>query len=118
MINKSRFFIALIFIAFSNFLFAQKAIDKSGVYYKEMKSLQTAIQKNLYDKASGNYRVVADSTKWEKKGNYRRDFTYLWSLCALYQADNEIEKIDKGADLMAPLLKIMNEYYNPHRNIF
>ncbi|MDQ6901379.1 MAG: glycoside hydrolase family 76 protein [Bacteroidota bacterium] len=114
MLNKKHFLVILFLIASSNLLYAQKEIDtKNTAYYTEMKSLQTAVQNNLYDKASGNYRVVADSTKWEKKGDYLRKFTYLWSLCALYQADNEIEKIDKSADLMDPLLKVMNKYYNP-----
>ncbi|HVW99197.1 MAG TPA: glycoside hydrolase family 76 protein [Candidatus Babeliaceae bacterium] len=114
MINKNSFLVVIIILPASfNLLSAQNSTDKSDGYYKEMKSLQTAIQHNLYDKASGNYRVVADSAKWEKKGNYRREFTYLWSLCALYQADNEIEKLGKDVHLMNPLLQVMNKYYNP-----
>jgi hypothetical protein len=114
MVHKNGFLLILSVAFFSNFLSAQKKISSKDVFYKEeMQSLHTAIDKNLYDKASGNYLLFADSAKWEKKGTYQRKFTYLWSLCALYQANNEIEKIDPAVKLMDPLLTIMNKYYNP-----
>ena len=104
----------LLFTVLTNYLAAQKnAKSNDGFYWKEMQSLQAAIQKNFYDKASGNYFVVIDPSKREKKGDYLREYTYLWSYCAMYQAANEIEKIDRDANLMEPLLKIMYEYYNP-----
>jgi len=77
-----------------------------------MQSLHTAISKNFYDRASGYYVVVIDTTKRENKDGYLRKYTYLWSLCALYQAANEMEKLNPQAKLMAPLLKIMNDYYS------
>lgn len=114
MMNKNRFFLFLVFLCFTSLLFAQKKAESGSTYYKnEMQSLQSAIQKNFYDKPSGYYRVVVDPAKWEKKGNYVREYTYIWSLCAMYQAANEIEKLDKNAKLMEPLLKIMNDYYDP-----
>jgi hypothetical protein len=70
-------------------------------------------KKNFYDKASGNYLVVLDPAKRENKNGYLREYTYLWSYCALYQAYNEMEKLDPKTKLMAPLLKLMYEYYNP-----
>ena len=104
------FFIAF----FSTSLSAQKSVrNGDGFYKKEMQSLQAAIRKNFYDKASGYYTVVVDSSKREKKDGYLREYTYIWSLCAMYQAANEMEKLDPKARLMDPLLKIMNDYYNP-----
>ncbi|MEO5593630.1 MAG: glycoside hydrolase family 76 protein [Chitinophagaceae bacterium] len=114
MLNRKCFLLLLTAMMFSGFLSAQKKNNvNNGHYRKEMESLQTAIQKNLYDKSSGNYLIVADSNKWEKKGTYTRRFTYIWALCALYQAANEIEKIEPGARLMDPLLTVMGRYYNP-----
>jgi hypothetical protein len=114
MMNKNRFFLLLVCLGFTSVLFAQKKGETRSTYYKnEMQSLQSAIQKNFYDKPSGYYRVVVDPAKWERKGNYVREYTYIWSLCAIYQAANEIEKLDPNAKLMEPLLKIMNDYYNP-----
>ena len=112
--KKPLLFLVLFLIGFSNFLSAQpKAKPGNGYYNKELQSLQAAIQKNFYDKASGYYFSETDPAKREMKGTYLRQYTYLWSLCALYQAANEIEKLHPNAKLMAPLLKIMNDYYNP-----
>ena len=68
-------------------LSAQNKVETKAVSYKEeMQSLQAAIQKNFYDKASGYYFVDVDPAKREKKGDYLREYTYLWSLCAMFQA--------------------------------
>lgn len=111
MLTKNYFLLFFFLTIFSNFLLAQNN-DKTngGIYKKEMQSLQTAIQKNFYDKPSGYYFVELDLSKREKKGDFLREYTYLWSLCAMYQAANEIEKIDKSVNLMDPLVKIMNDY--------
>jgi hypothetical protein len=107
--NKNGLLFVLCLALFSNFASAQT----KGYYKKEMQSLQAAIQKNFYDKASGNYLVVLDPAKRENKNGYLREYTYLWSYCALYQAYNEMEKLDPKANLRAPLLKLMYLYYNP-----
>ncbi len=113
MTKKNGFLLTLLLMMFSNFLFGQRPIANNGFYKKEMKSLQVSIQEKFYDKASGYYFVVTDPAKREKKGDYLREYTYIWSLCAMYQAANEIEKLEPGTDLMKPLLKIMNAYYDP-----
>jgi hypothetical protein len=114
MTNKKSFLLVLLLMFFSNFLSAQKNVKTQDVFYKkEMQSLQSAIQKNFFDKASGYYLVAVDPAKREKKGSYLREYTYLWSMCAMFQAANEIEKLDPNAKLMEPLLKIMNDYYDP-----
>jgi hypothetical protein len=113
-INKKGLLLVLLVTSFSNFLLAQKKSNAGdGFYKKEMQSLQTTIQNNFYDKASGYYFVVTDTAQREKKNGYLREYSYLWSLCALYQAANEIEKLDPKANLMEPILKVMNHYYDP-----
>ena len=113
-INKKALLIVLFFTAYSTFVSAQKKNKPAeGIYKNELQSLQTAIQKNFYDKTSGYYFVVVDSAQRETKNGYLRAYTYLWSLCALYQAANEIEKLDPKAKLMEPLIKNMAGYYDP-----
>ncbi|MDB5002558.1 MAG: glycoside hydrolase family 76 [Mucilaginibacter sp.] len=109
--NKKALFLVLFLTCFSSMLFAQ-SVKNNGVYKKEMQALQAAINKNFYDKASGYYFVVVDSAKREKKNGYTRQYTYLWSLCAMYQAANEIEKLEPKANLMDPLVKNMSYYLN------
>ena len=109
-IKKKALSLILILSAFSNYISAQGKTD--GYYIKEMRLLQAVIEKNFHDPVSGNYFVVVDSAKREKQKGYTRQYTYLWSYCALYQAANEIEKLEPKADLMAPLLKLMYEYYS------
>lgn len=113
MIKKKGFFIGLGLLAFSTLVFGQnKSGNKPGFYKNEMQLLQRSIQKNFYDSASGNYLAVVDPADREVKNGYLREYTYLWSLCALYQAANEIEKLTPKRHLMAPLLKIMYKYYD------
>ena len=67
--NKNSFFLVLFLTVSSNFLLAQKNVKtNNGLYQKEIQSLQTSIQKNFYDKASGYYLIVVDPAKREKKG--------------------------------------------------
>ncbi|HKG07456.1 MAG TPA: glycoside hydrolase family 76 protein [Pedobacter sp.] len=113
-INKKSLLVVLLLTVTSNALFAQKkAGTNKGFYKKELQSLQSAIEKNFYDKASGYYLIVVDPAQRETKNGYLREYTYLWSLCALYQAANEIEKLDPKVRLMEPLIKNMADYYNP-----
>lgn len=110
---KKNLLLILFFAGCLNFGFAQGQVKNDGYYNKELQSLQTAIDKNFYDKASGYYFVVVDPAQRENKNGYLREYSYLWSLCALYQAANEIEKLDPKAKLMGPLVKNISNYYDP-----
>lgn len=72
-----------------------------------MQSLHAAIQKNFYDAASGYYKL--DAGVVQQKDPY----TYLWSLCALFQAANEMEKLEPGTKSLQPVLTIIGDYYDP-----
>ncbi|WP_214071752.1 glycoside hydrolase family 76 protein [Mucilaginibacter sp. dw_454] len=109
--QKRSLIFALLLTFVSGLVSSAQAQD--GHYYKEMKSLQTAIETNFHDPKSGNYFVELDPAKREHKNGYIRDYTYLWSYCAMYQAANEIEKLEPKANLMEPMRKLMYEYYSP-----
>jgi hypothetical protein len=42
----------------------------------------------------------------------KNPYSYLWPLCALLQAENEVEVLD-GSDHLSPLIKTIKHYYNP-----
>lgn len=109
--TKKVFYMALLLTVLPGFLSAKKT--NSDYYQKEMKTFHSALEQNFYDQASGYYLVELDPQKREVKNGYLREYTYLWSLCALFQATNEMEKLDKSANLMAPILKNINNYYDP-----
>jgi len=112
-IIRNSIFLVLLITAFSSHISAQKSVKTNDDFYKkEMQSHLAAIQNNYYDKASGYYFVELDRAKRETKNGYYREYTYLWSLCAMYQATNEIEKVDKKAKLMEPMLQNINYYYD------
>ena len=76
-------------------------------YYKEMKQLQSAIQKNFYDNAAGYYKEAVTPKPGENP------YSYLWPICAMYQAANEIEVVEKETGLVDPMLRIIGDYYDP-----
>jgi len=57
--------------------------------------------------------VDLDPGKRETKFGHRREYSWLWALCAMFEATNEIEKVDKNADLVDNILKNMQPYYDP-----
>ncbi|WP_232735196.1 glycoside hydrolase family 76 protein [Flavobacterium sp. 5] len=86
---------------------------KSDHYRTEMQNLHSAIENNFHDKVSGYYFVELDPTKRETKFGHKREYSWLWALCAMFEATNEIEKIDKNANLVADIYKNMQHYYDP-----
>lgn len=72
-----------------------------------MQALQTAIQKYFYDSSAGYYKEVVNP---EKNHN---PYSYLWPVCAMYQAANEIEKVEPKEHLVNPMLAIVKDYYDP-----
>src|SRR4051794_9662720 len=106
MSQKAAVFAFFIFLA--NVLTAQKkAYSDNGFYKKEMKSLREAIQKNFYDSTAGYYKEHAVQGKDEKS------YSYLWGICAMYQAANEVEKVEAGSSRLQPLLAIIRNYHDP-----
>lgn len=106
--NKKNIALLLFLFLSLNVLIAQEKINRNaGFYKKEMTALQAAIQKNFYDSAAGFYK---ETVKPEKGQNA---YSYLWGICAMYQAVNEIEKVESGTRLLQPVLSIIRDYYDP-----
>lgn len=100
--------ILLFVLLLSNFLRAQTSRDENrGFYKQEMKSLQAAIQKNFYDSAARYYKEVVVP---EKNHNA---YSYLWGNCAMFQAANEIEKVEPQTSFVQPMVTIIRDYYDP-----
>jgi rhamnogalacturonyl hydrolase YesR len=101
-------------VLFSSFSVSKRSVSSKNNYYKtEMESLHTAIESNFHDSASGYYFVDLDPAKRETKFGHKREYSWLWALCAMFEATNEIEKINKKANLTDGILKSMQPYYDP-----
>lgn len=103
--RKSTGLIIVLFFLMTNVLVAQK--KQLGHYRSEMRSLQAAIQTNFYDSAAGYYKEVVSPKPNDNA------YSYLWPICAIYQAVHEIEVVEKEIGLVDPMLRIIRDYYNP-----
>lgn len=101
-------------VVLSSFTLVNKRGNAKNDYYKsEMQHLHTAIESNFHDSVSGYYFVDLDPTKRETKFGHKREYSWLWALCAMFEATNEMEKIDKKANLVDPIFKSIQPYYDP-----
>ena len=92
-------------------IFAQdnqnKPGNKPGYYQKQMLQLQQSIRHYFYDSASGYYR---ESIYPEENKN---PASYLWPLCALLQAYNEIDKVIPASQhLFDSTFSLIRKYYD------
>ena len=107
-----RFYIVLItIISFENIpLWSQTPASGSSndknFYKKQMILLQRAIETNFYVASTGFYKetIVTDKNK--------NAYSYLWPLCGMIQANNEIEKVNKSEGLVQKILNIIQYYYD------
>lgn len=110
---KKSSFLILCLVVFSTLLSAQKNIKSDkGIYKKEMQSFHAAIEKNFYDKVSGYYFVELNPAKREVKEGFKREYSWLWGLCSMFEAVNEIEKVDNTANLVDPIFSNIKNYYD------
>jgi len=105
--KKYVLFLSLLIISFKIIDAQSSKSGSNGFYKKEMQSLQTAIQKNFFDSDSGYYKEVVSPEKNHNK------FSYLWGVCAMYQAVNEMEKVEPKQHVLDPVLSIIRDYYDP-----
>ncbi|HTE24583.1 glycoside hydrolase family 76 protein [Flavitalea sp.] len=96
--------VGIVFLGLSFCCFGQNASDPD--YKKEMNSLYMAIKSNYFDSASGYYREFPKNQEQKNKASY------LWPLCAIFQAENEMEYAQKKGGLIPGTLAIITRYYD------
>lgn len=114
--NRKRVLILITLVAgaFSGFSQVKKNVSSKNEFYKtEMINLHSAIESNFHDSVSGYYFVDLDPAKRETKFGHKREYSWLWALCAMFEASNEIEKVDKNSNLVDNIFKSMQPYYDP-----
>lgn len=73
--------------------------DRAAIVYRNIYTFFYDSSKNLFIEKT---KLKADE----------RPYSYLWPLCALIQAANEMETLDPGKKFMAPVITVINKYYN------
>ncbi|NIJ53193.1 glycoside hydrolase family 76 protein [Dyadobacter arcticus] len=97
----SNHFLALIFAL----LIAANANSQSTPDYKaRMGQIMWNIQKNFYEPSTGLFL--------ETNGKNDKPHSYLWPLCALLQAADEVETVLPGKQYVKPVLEAIGQYYN------
>lgn len=94
-------FIQIILIAGYLSGFAQEVKYKS-----ELINLSKSINDQFYIDSSNYYKETSIA---EEKG---RPVSYLWPLCALFQANNEMEKVLPGTIFTDKIFKVISKYHN------
>jgi hypothetical protein len=75
-------------------------------YKTRINYLYTGINSELTDKKNGLYFETTDSAKNENP------HSWLWPLCALIQAANEMDTLQPGTNHMQPVVKAIDKYYS------
>ncbi|GAB2703348.1 glycoside hydrolase family 76 protein [Mucilaginibacter koreensis] len=84
---------------------AIKAQTKTN-YTERIRLINQAVDQHLTDHSTGLYFETTDSSKNENK------HSWLWPLCALVQAANEMETLQPGKHYMQPVEKAIEQYYS------
>ncbi len=87
----------------SSFVFAQSVQND---YRQHIRAIENNINKYFYDEKTGLYIETTDSSKNE------HPHSYLWPLCALVQATNEVDAMVTN-NTMQPVVKAIDQYYSP-----
>ena len=85
---------------------AKGSSKDKNFYKKQMILLQGAIETNFYVPSAGFYKETIITEK------NKNAYSYLWPLCGMIQANNEIEKVNKSEDLVQKTLNIIQYYYD------
>src|SRR5688572_3626846 len=89
--------------AFAQKMNRQKKDGQTGFYKKEMKTFHEIIQKHFFDSTSGYYKEVPHPAR------DHNPYSYLWPLCAMLQAGNEMELLDRKQKMVDPILMIIQD---------
>lgn len=84
-----------------------QAQQKERYYTHAAIVLDSVIQQRFYIADSGYYRENPIGYTSEKP------VSYLWSLCAMVQADNELESLFPKKNFLPRILSVIQKYYDP-----
>lgn len=77
----------------------------------DYRALHQAIYRTYYDSATGLF------TETNLKSADEHPNSYLWPLCALVQAANEMEVLEPGRPYLEPVMKAIDQYYSVKHGI-
>lgn len=66
----------------------------------------------IHSNIDGSLRAEAKGLYLENLGEHEKPYSYLWPLCALIQATNEMEELDQKGNFMKPVVSAINQYYS------
>jgi hypothetical protein len=95
------FIITCFFAASTGLSYAQ---SPKPDYQQRIALLDANINSVFYNTEAGLYT--------ETNGKNEKPFSFLWPLCALIQAANEVESLNPDKQLMKPVLGTIAKYYN------
>ena len=87
------------------FAMAFNSVAQTVDYKSRIQLINKNIYDKLYDEKAGLYLETNNVT--ENKGNH----SFLWPLCAMIQAANEMEMLEPSKHYIAPVMKAIDQYY-------
>lgn len=96
----------IIVFAFTFLSFSGVKAQTENDYKSRIAALNAAINSKLKDQKAGLYYETTDSSKNENK------HSWLWPLCALLQAANEMDVIEPSKNYMQPVEGAVDQYYS------
>jgi Glycosyl hydrolase family 76 len=96
-------FFYFIFLCICSNIYAQAA---KASYSKRIEILYGNIYKYFYDSTAKLF------TETDQRQKDTKPFSYLWPLCALIQATNEVEGLTKKNVYMQPVIHAIDQYYS------
>jgi len=100
--NKSFWCVCLLLTA----CFTIKAQAQSSSYKDKIDLIHKNIYEQFYDASEGLFLETNDPKHNDKP------HSFLWPVCALIQASNEMEELDRSGKYMNPVKKAIDQYYN------
>ncbi|MBN2163486.1 MAG: galactose-1-epimerase [Pontiellaceae bacterium] len=97
----------------SQTIFRFSVKEGNTCYKTEMQNLYAVIESKFHDSESGYYFVELDPAKRETKFGHFREYSWLWALCTMFEAANEVEKVEGITGLADGIFKNMQHYYDP-----
>ena len=104
--NKLRLVISFFFIIFLSFLFNKVNAQQKNNYTNRIEIVYKNIYKHFYD-STKNLFIEKTQLKHDEK-----PYAYLWPICAMIQAANEMEVLFPQKQYMQPVIKVIDKYYN------